>query len=148
MAFRVPHEDDLDDSHVFQFARGRFFERTNRKCHLCILQLTCRPLCNVHKHNIHLTTLLTIVMPRYYKAHLNTKCREVTLVMKLLIINVTQNMPQNRVSDTITHVTLNTMNGGVRVYDCHLLNHLHLFFSLIFCHAMIIIINVVFSRAR
>jgi hypothetical protein len=32
---------------------------------------------------------------------------------KLLIINVTYHMPQNRVRDTITHVTLYTVNGGV-----------------------------------
>jgi hypothetical protein len=32
-------------------------------------------------------------------------------MMKLLIISVTYNMPQNRVSDTITHVTLNDING-------------------------------------
>ena len=34
-------------------------------------------------------------------------------MMKLLIINVTQHTPQIKVSDTITHVTLNTTNGGV-----------------------------------
>jgi hypothetical protein len=31
-------------------------------------------------------------------------------MMKLLIINVTEYMPQNRVSDTIMHVTLKIMN--------------------------------------
>jgi hypothetical protein len=31
-------------------------------------------------------------------------------MVKLLIIGVTQNTSQNRISDTITHVTLNIMN--------------------------------------
>ena len=34
-------------------------------------------------------------------------------MVKLLIINVTWHMPQDRVSDTITHVTLNSVNGVV-----------------------------------
>ena len=32
-------------------------------------------------------------------------------MMELLSISVTYHMPQNRVSDAIMHVTLNTMNG-------------------------------------
>ena len=32
--------------------------------------------------------------------------------MKLLAISVTYYMPQNRVSDIITHVTLDTINGA------------------------------------
>ena len=32
-------------------------------------------------------------------------------MVKLLIINVTQHTPQNRVTDTIMHVILNTING-------------------------------------
>ena len=31
---------------------------------------------------------------------------------KLLAISVTYHMPRNRVSDTITHVTLDTINGA------------------------------------
>ena len=31
--------------------------------------------------------------------------------MKLLVISVTEPTPQNRVSDAITHVTLNTISG-------------------------------------
>ena len=34
-------------------------------------------------------------------------------MVKSLIINVIEHMPQNRVSDTITHVTLSTINGVV-----------------------------------
>ena len=34
-------------------------------------------------------------------------------MMKLLISNVTSHTPQNRASDTITHVMLNTINGVV-----------------------------------
>ena len=37
-----------------------------------------------------------------------------TLMVKLLIISVTLHMPRNRVSDSITHVTLNALNGVVR----------------------------------
>ena len=41
-----------------------------------------------------------------------------TLMTKLLVINVTLHMPQNMTSDAITHVTINTINGlalpGVR----------------------------------
>ena len=40
-----------------------------------------------------------------------TKCHDVTSMSKLSIINVTKHMPHNRVSDTITDVTLNTLNG-------------------------------------
>ena len=36
-----------------------------------------------------------------------------TLLVKLLVISVTYNTPQNRVSDTITHVTLNTIDDSV-----------------------------------
>jgi hypothetical protein len=43
--------------------------------------------------------------------HTNSKCLEVTLVLELLIISATQRTPQNMVSDTIMHVTLNTMNS-------------------------------------
>ena len=32
-------------------------------------------------------------------------------MLKLLIIGVTYHMPQNKVSDTIMHVALNTING-------------------------------------
>ena len=39
-------------------------------------------------------------------------CLEATLMVKLLIIGVTKHTPQNRVSDTILHVTLNTLNDG------------------------------------
>ena len=34
-------------------------------------------------------------------------------MVKLLIINVTYHTPQNRVSDNITHVTLNIINGAI-----------------------------------
>ena len=37
-------------------------------------------------------------------------------MMMLLIVNITQHMPQNRVSNTFTHVTLNTINGVVHSY--------------------------------
>ena len=37
-----------------------------------------------------------------------------TLMVELLIINVTLHTPHNRVSDTLTHVTLNTINGALR----------------------------------
>jgi hypothetical protein len=36
-----------------------------------------------------------------------------TIMVKLLNIIVTFHTPQNKVSDSITHVTLNTMNGVV-----------------------------------
>jgi hypothetical protein len=59
---------------------------------------------------LHLKALLNILMPRYELAHLIAKCHEVTQMMKLLISGVTKHMPQNRVSDPITHVSLNTIN--------------------------------------
>ena len=40
-----------------------------------------------------------------------SECHEVTIMVMLLIINVTSHTPQNRVSDTIKLVTLNTING-------------------------------------
>ena len=41
--------------------------------------------------------------------HLNAKCHEVALIVKLLITSVTWHTPQNRVSGGITHVTLTTI---------------------------------------
>ena len=71
----------------------------------------CRPLCNI---GMHLITLLNILlMPRYQKARSNAKCHEVTLMVKSLVIIVTYHTPQNRVIDTIIHVTLNTINNIV-----------------------------------
>jgi hypothetical protein len=37
--------------------------------------------------------------------HTNVKCHEATLIMKLLVTNVTHHMPQNRVSNIVKHVT-------------------------------------------
>ena len=75
---------------------------------ICVtFESPCRPLRNIGLHPI---TLLNILMPRYSKAHLNAKCHEVTLVMKLMTTNVTYRTPQNWVCDTITHVTLNIIN--------------------------------------
>ena len=48
---------------------------------------------------------------------MNTKCHEMTLMWKLLVISVAEDMPQYRVSDAITHVTLNTINGVGRTAD-------------------------------
>ena len=62
-------------------------EHSNDKCQLC----------NIGNH---LITLLNIFMPKYQYAHLNATCHETTLLVKLLIINVTQYTIQNRVSDT------------------------------------------------
>ena len=45
--------------------------------------------------------------------HTDSKCHEVTPIMKFLFISATQHTPQNRVSDTIMHVTLNTINGVI-----------------------------------
>ena len=45
---------------------------------------------------------------------MNVKYHEATLMAKLLIIDVTLHTPQNRVSDNITHVTLNTIIGILR----------------------------------
>jgi hypothetical protein len=46
-------------------------------------------------------------MSRYWQVDLNAKYHEVTIVVKLLINNVTYHTPQNRANDTITNVTLN-----------------------------------------
>ena len=104
MTLRVTNWEILEDSLAFQYARGKIFlsvllasvmflhinmqeqdilEHTNGNCHLCTLQSTCRPLCNI---GMHFITLLNILMPRYQKTHLNAKCHEVTHMMKLLII--------------------------------------------------------------
>ena len=62
---------------------------------------------------MHLDTLLNILMPR--QVHLNAKCHEVELMVKLLNINVILHIPQNRVlSDTITQVTLKTVNDVMK----------------------------------
>jgi hypothetical protein len=67
----------------------------------------------VNHIGIHLITLLNLFLPIYQQAHSNAKCHEVRLTVKLLNINGTLHMHQNRVRDTITHVTLNTINGVV-----------------------------------
>ena len=85
-------------------------EHINVKCYLCALSSTCRPLCDV---GIHPITLLNILMPRCQQADLNAKCHEATLMVKLLVMGVTQHTPQNKVSDIVTHVALNTINGVV-----------------------------------
>ncbi len=36
-------------------------------------------------------------------------------MMKLLVISVTEHIPQNKVIHTITHMTLNTINGVLEV---------------------------------
>ena len=56
---------------------------------------TCRSLCNICIHLIN--TIAKILMPRYQY----TKCHEVTIIVKLLIISVTQHTLQDRVNDTI-----------------------------------------------
>lgn len=66
-------------------------------------QSGCRPLCNIGI--LYFITLLGILMLTYQRAYLNAKFHEVTLMVKLLFC-VTWHMPQNRVSDTKTHVTL------------------------------------------
>jgi hypothetical protein len=44
--------------------------------------------------------------------HTSTKCHEVTLMVKLLIVDVPfTKFPHNRVSDTIGPITLSTVNG-------------------------------------
>ena len=43
-------------------------------------------------------------------------------MMKLLFTSVTRHMPQNRVSNTIMHVTLNIINNVVRVCGYGILN--------------------------
>ena len=47
---------------------------------------------------------------------LNTQCHELILMIKLLIVNVIQLTPQNRVSDIVMYVTINTINGVVQVH--------------------------------
>ena len=54
-------------------------------------------------------------MPRNLVSTLDAKLHEVTLVLELLNISVTKRTPQNRVSDTTTHVTLNTIKGVVEL---------------------------------
>ena len=39
------------------------------------------------------------------------QCHDVTILLKLLIISVTLHTPQEKVSETLTHGTLNTING-------------------------------------
>ena len=46
-------------------------EDTDGKCHLCTLQSTCRPLCNI---GMHLITILNMLMSRDQKDYLNAKC--------------------------------------------------------------------------
>ena len=83
-------------------------EHTNAKCQLCTPLSTGRPMCDI---SIHLITLLNILMPRYQDVHLNANYHEVALMMKLLVTSVTWRRPHNKVSDTNSHATLNTING-------------------------------------
>jgi hypothetical protein len=45
--------------------------------------------------------------------HLNAKCHAMMLMAKLLIISVTYDTSQNKLSDTIMHLTLIAMNSVV-----------------------------------
>jgi hypothetical protein len=72
-------------------------------------QSTCRPLCYIPTHLIY-----NII------EHTHTKILANTLMMKLLIISVTQHMSANRGSDNIKHVTPNTINiVVVPLTPCH-----------------------------
>ena len=82
MTCRVAYWDTLDNSVLHLSMQGNIFcrvikasvvcflvrkrkifhDHTNAKCHLCILQSTFRPLCNI---GMHLITLLNILMPSY-----------------------------------------------------------------------------------
>ena len=55
-------------------------------------------------------------MPRHQYAHLNANYHEVTLMVKMLTINVTYHTPQSRVNATNTHVTLNTITNVLQVH--------------------------------
>ena len=46
-----------------------------------------------------------------FSKHTNSKCHEVTLMVKLLTINVMWHRPRNWVSDTITYGSLYTTNN-------------------------------------
>ena len=68
----------------------------------------------------HRQTLLQMIEHTRAKilvAHLNVECHEVTLMIKLLIVTVTQHTHQNSVNDIITHVTLNTHEWSREVRD-------------------------------
>ena len=85
-------------------------EHIDVKSHCVPFWSTCRLWCGI---GIHLITFQDIPMPRYQQVYLNAKCHVVTLMTKFLIISVNQHMPQNRVSDTFMHVTLNAINGVI-----------------------------------
>jgi hypothetical protein len=70
--------------------------------------------CGTYYRHVPHHTKSNILMLRYKYVHLNVKCHEVTLTVKLLIISRTLYSPQNRMIGTITHVTLSTTHGAVR----------------------------------
>ena len=72
--------------------------------HQCVIQ-------QCFNGSVHNTIEHTHV--KYQIMHLNAKYHEMILMMKLLNMNVNQHVPQNRESDIITHVTLNTVNNVV-----------------------------------
>ena len=66
---------------------------------------------HLYRIGIHRITLWTYSCQDVSNRSWTPVCDGVKLMMKLLIISVTYRMPQNKVSDTIMHVTLNTING-------------------------------------
>ena len=69
---------------------------------------TCRPFCN-----IGIRLILLSIHSKQDISKRTAKYHEVALMVNLVIINATWHTPQNRVNDTITHVTLITINGVV-----------------------------------
>jgi hypothetical protein len=70
---------------TFSMQEEDIHENTNGKCHLCILWSTCIPLCDIC---MHLITLLNTHANILVSA-LEHKCHKLTLMVKLVIINVT-----------------------------------------------------------
>ena len=108
----------------FNVPEENIFEHTNGKCYLCTLQSTCRLLCNTCMY------LIFIIKHNHAKISINALVEHqiswAMIMLKLLIFNGTFQTPQNRVGDTIMHVTLNAKQcNGHSPFSVFLTYHTH-----------------------
>ena len=73
----------------FSMHEEDILEHTNVKCHLCTLQLTCRPWCNIDIHLLTIEHTHAKVLVNEYERQES----QVTLTVKLFVINVTLQTP-------------------------------------------------------
>ena len=99
LRFGMQGKDDFEriDASVtcfhFNMQEEDHLEQTNGECHVCALSSTRKPINMQHTHAPQNTIRHTHAKLLVSTVHLNAKCHEATLMMKLLIISVTKHTP-------------------------------------------------------